>query len=98
MQDQPAPGRWTPGQRALVAAVVILAVQVVTTLRGRGDALPRSTAAALNASFVAVCGLVAGLVGAGERWKQRWPGSAVAYRLAMWCFVLAAVHVIAYHA
>jgi DMSO/TMAO reductase YedYZ heme-binding membrane subunit len=103
MQEQPAvdspppPGRWAPGQAALVAAVVILAVAVGATLAGQAGLLPQSDAAVLNAVFLGTCGLVAGLIGAGQRRKERWPGAATAYRLAMWCFFLAALHAVKYH-
>jgi len=104
MPDQPAaespalpPGRWAPGQVALIAAAVVLTVLVVTTLLGQAGVLPESEAAGLNAVFLAVCGLAAGLIGAAERRKERWPRATVAYRVAMWCFFLAAVHAVKFH-
>lgn len=102
MQDQPAaespPRRWAPGQAALIAAAVILVVLVVTTLLGQAGVLLESAAAAMSAAFLGVCGLVAGLIGAGERRKERWPGATMAYRVAMWCFFLAALHALKFHA
>jgi len=89
--------RWTPSQAALVAAVIILVVVVVTTLLGQAGVLRESDTASLNAVFLATCGLVAGVIGAGQRRQQRWPGAATAYRVAMWCFVLAALHAVKYH-
>jgi hypothetical protein len=91
------PATRAPGQAALVAAAVILAALVVVTLLGQAAVLPQSEAAALNAAFLGVSGLVAGLVGAGQRRRQRWPGATAAYRLAMWCFFLAALHAVKYH-
>ena len=82
---------------ALIAAVAILTVLVVLTLLGQAGVLRESEAAALNAVFLGVCGLAAGVIGAAERRKARWPPAAVAYRLAMWCFFLAAVHAAKYH-
>ncbi len=96
MQEQP-PGRWAPGQVTLVAAAVVLAVVVGATLLGQAGVLPESSAAGLAAFFLAVCGLVAGLVGGDQRRKERWPGAAAAYRVAMWCFFLAALHAVKYH-
>jgi hypothetical protein len=93
---QPA-GRWAPSQAALVAAAVILALVVGATLLGQAGLLPESEAAALNALFLGTCGLVAGLIGAGQRRKERWPGAAMAYRVAMWCFLLFALHAVKYH-
>jgi hypothetical protein len=96
MQEQP-PGRWAPGQVALVAAAVVLAVVVGATLLGQAGVLPESMAAALAGFFLGVCGLVAGLIGADQRRKERWPGSATAYRVAMWCFLLASIHALKFH-
>jgi DMSO/TMAO reductase YedYZ heme-binding membrane subunit len=93
----PPTSRWTASQAALVAAVVILVVVVVMTLLGQAGVLPQSDAASLNAVFLATCGLVAGVIGAGQRRQERWPGAATAYRVAMWCFVLAALHAVKYH-
>ena len=93
----PAPGRWAPGQAALVAAALILAAVVVATLLGQAGVLSQSDAASLNAVFLCTCGLVAGLIGAGQRRQERWPGAALAYRVAMWCFFLAALHAVRYH-
>jgi hypothetical protein len=96
-ESPPQPtSRWTPFQAALVAAVVILAAVVVTTLLGQAGVLSGSDAASLNAVFLATCGLVAGVIGAGQRRQERWPGAATAYRVAMWCFVLAALHAVKY--
>jgi hypothetical protein len=95
--ETPPPARWSLGPAALVAAAVILAVLVVLTLLGQAGVLPESEAAGLDAVFLGVCGLVAGLVGAGERRKQRWPGATIAYRVAMWCFFLASLHAVKYH-
>jgi DMSO/TMAO reductase YedYZ heme-binding membrane subunit len=98
VESPPQPtGRWGPSQAALVAATVILAVVVVTTLLGQAGVLPQSDAESLNAVFLATCGLVAGLIGAGQRRQERWPGSATAYRVAMWCFFLAALHAVKFH-
>jgi predicted benzoate:H+ symporter BenE len=104
MQDQPAgeapsqpSGRWSPGQAALVAAAVLLAVVVGATVLGQAGVLPESMAAALAALFLALCGLMAGLIGADHRRKERWPGAATAYRVAMWCFFLAALHAVKFH-
>jgi hypothetical protein len=91
------PSRWAPGQVALIAAAVILVVVVGATLLGQAGVLPESATAALNALFLAVCGAVAGLIGAGRRRAQRWPEAVVAYRVAMWCFFLAALHAVKYH-
>ena len=82
---------------ALIAAVAILAILVGVTLLGQAGVLPESETAAVNAVFLGACGLAAGLIGAGERRKERWPQAAIAYRLAMWCFFLAAVHAVKYH-
>ncbi|MFI5338083.1 MAG: hypothetical protein ACHQ5A_14940 [Opitutales bacterium] len=104
MSEQPAteapavpPGGRTPGQVALIAAAAILAILVVATLLGQAGVLPESETAAVNAVFLGACGLAAGVIGAGERRKERWPRATVAYRLAMWCFFLAAVHAVKFH-
>ncbi len=93
----PPPERWAPGQLALIAAAAILTVLVVLTLLGQARVLRESEAAALNAVFLGVCGLANGVIGAAGRRKQRWPTAAMAYRLAMWCFFLAALHAVKYH-
>jgi hypothetical protein len=93
----PPPGRWAPGQVALVAAAVILALVVLGTLLGQADVLAESAAAESVAVFLAVCGAIAGLIGALRRRAQRWPDAVVAYRLATWCFFLAALHAVKYH-
>jgi hypothetical protein len=91
------PPRWTPGQVALVAALVILTAVVTVTLLGQAGVLPESVAAAVNGLFLALCGLVAGVIGADQRRKERWPGATTAYRIATWCFFLAAMHAVKYH-
>jgi hypothetical protein len=93
----PPPGRWGPGQVALVAAAVILALVVLGTLLGQADVMPESAAAESVAVFLAVCGAMAGLIGALRRRAQRWPDAVAAYRLATWCFFLAALHAVKYH-
>jgi hypothetical protein len=100
MSEQPAnepPPRWSPGQVGLAVAVGALAVVVGVTLLGQAGVMSNSTAAALSAGFLGVCGLGAGLIGAAERGKGRWPRAVTAYRVAMWCYFLAAVHVAKYH-
>jgi DMSO/TMAO reductase YedYZ heme-binding membrane subunit len=101
MSEQPAgeplPPRWSPGQVALVVAVGALAVVVGVTLLGQAGVVSNSTAAALSAGFLGVCGLSAGLIGAAARGKGRWPQAVTAYRVAMWCFFFAAVHVAKYY-
>jgi DMSO/TMAO reductase YedYZ heme-binding membrane subunit len=95
--DESAPPRWSPGQVALVVAAAALAVVVGVTLLGQAGVLPDSGAAGISAAFLGVCGLTAGLIGATERRKERWPKAVMAYRVAMWCFFLAALHVVKYH-
>jgi DMSO/TMAO reductase YedYZ heme-binding membrane subunit len=101
MSEQPAvespPPRWSPGQVALAVAVGALAVVVGVTLLGQAGVVSESTAAALSAAFLGVCGLAAGLIGADQRRKEHLPRAVTAYRVAMWCFFLAALHVAKYH-
>jgi DMSO/TMAO reductase YedYZ heme-binding membrane subunit len=101
MSEQPEsespPPRWSPGQVALAVAVGALAVVVGVTLLGQAGVVSNSTAAGLSAGFLGVCGLAAGLIGSAERTKERWPRAVTAYRVAMWCFFLTAVHVAKYH-
>lgn len=102
MSEQPAaesapPPRWSPGQVALAVAVGALVVVVGVTLLGQAGVLPESGAAGISAAFLGVCGLAAGLLGRAERRKERWPKAVMAYRVAMWCFFLAALHVVKYH-
>ncbi|HEX5272681.1 MAG TPA: hypothetical protein VFW33_19425 [Gemmataceae bacterium] len=100
MSEQPpgeAPPRWSPGQVALAVAVGALVVVVGVTLLGQAGMLSDSAAAGLSAVFLGVCGLAAGLVGADQRRKERWPKAVTAYRVATWCFFLAALHVVKYH-
>jgi len=59
--------------------------------------LPESVAAGLSGLFLVVCGLVAAVIGADQRRKERWPAATTAYRVAMWCFFLAALHAVKYH-
>jgi hypothetical protein len=72
-------------------------VVVGATLLGQAGVLPESASAALNLVFLGTCGTVAGLIGAGQRRKGHWPGAATAYRVATWCFFLAALHAVKYH-
>ena len=67
------------------------------TLLGQAGVLPDSGAAGISAAFLGVCGLAAGLIGAAERRQERWPKAVMAYRVAMWCFFLAVLHVVKYH-
>jgi hypothetical protein len=100
MSEQPAaapPPRWSPNQLALVVAVGALAVVVGVTLLGQAGVVSESVAAGLAAAFLGVCGLAAGLIGSAERRKERWPKAVTAYRVATWCFFLAALHVLKYH-
>jgi len=94
---EPPPDRRAPGQVALVAAAVILAAVVGSTLLGQAGVLPESVAAGLSGLFLVVCGLVAAVIGADQRRKERWPAATTAYRVAMWCFFLAALHAVKYH-
>ncbi len=94
--DAPAP-RWTPGQVALAVAVGALAVVVGVTLLGQAGVVSDSIAAGMAAAFLGVCGLAAGIIGADQRRKEKWPKAVMAYRVAMWCFFLAALHVAKYH-
>jgi Ca2+/H+ antiporter len=93
----PAPPRWSAGQVALAVAVGALAVVVIITLLGQAGVVSDSIAAGMAAAFLGVCGLAAGLIGGDQRRKERWPKAVMAYRVAMWCFFLAALRVAKYH-
>ncbi len=95
MSEQPPeppkeePQRWTAGQVALVVFCAGLAVAVLLNWLGGRGFIEESHAAAAGTLVFLCLAIAAGLVGWQKRRQQDWRTAATAYRLAMWCLVLA---------
>jgi cytochrome bd-type quinol oxidase subunit 2 len=80
---------WTAGQIALVVFCAGLVVAVVLNWLGRRGIIEESLAAAAGTVVFLCLAIGSGLVGWQKRRQEDWRTAATAYRLAVWCLVLA---------
>jgi hypothetical protein len=95
MSDQPPEPpkedvqRWTAGQVALVVFCAGLSIAVLLNWLGGRGTIEASLASAAGTVVFLCLAVGSGLVGWQKRRQEDWRTAVTAYRLAMWCLLLA---------